>query len=136
MQTMYYCILVLPHPMTVYNCKDKHGNGQKEKNKYCILRGLKLRLAIALKSMVDIQLAPEEHEVAISCLCLIFQPKFVELFIQQVKVAIKIAEFNIQNILLFLFDQSSGHCAYAEDALIVSRMNVSDGGNSHLRSKR
>ena len=27
-----------------------------------------------------------------------------------------------------LFDQSSGHCAYVEDVLIASRMNVSDGG--------
>ena len=42
-----------------------------------------------------------------------------------------IAEFKYrknQNTLLFLFDQSSGHCAYADDALIASKMNVSDGG--------
>ena len=28
---------------------------------------------------------------------------------------------------MFLIDQSSGHCAYANDALVAHRMNVSDG---------
>jgi len=54
-----------------------------------------------------------------------------ELFIKQVKAALSIAEFKYrinQNTLLFLFDQSSGHCANTDDALIASKMNVSDGG--------
>ena len=45
--------------------------------------------------------------------------------------AIKIAEFKYpssDNDLVFLFDHSSGHCAYAEDALLAHKMNVSDGG--------
>ena len=32
------------------------------------------------------------------------------------------------NDVVFLFDHSSGHCAYAEDALLAHKMNVSDGG--------
>ena len=30
---------------------------------------------------------------------------------------------------MFLFDQSSGHTAYAEDALNANRMNVNPGGS-------
>ena len=49
------------------------------------------------------------------------------------KSAISIAEFKYpkeQNTIMFLFDQSSGDCAYADDALdlVAHRMNVSDGG--------
>ena len=54
-----------------------------------------------------------------------------ELFMAQVKTAMSIAEFKYpktHNTIVFLFDQSSGHCAYAEDALIAHIMNVSDGG--------
>ena len=54
-----------------------------------------------------------------------------ELFIDQVKTAMRIAEYRYpitQNTLVFHFDQSSGHCAYDKDALIVHKMNVSDGG--------
>lgn len=54
-----------------------------------------------------------------------------ELFITQVQNAINIAEFKYpktQNTLVFLFDQSSGHCAYSDDALIAHKMNISDGG--------
>lgn len=29
---------------------------------------------------------------------------------------------------VWIFDQSSGHCAFKEDALNVSRMNVKPGG--------
>ena len=52
-------------------------------------------------------------------------------FIAQVEDAIKIAEFKYpasDNDLVFLFDQSSGHCAYSSDALIAHKMNVNDGG--------
>jgi len=52
-------------------------------------------------------------------------------FIAQVEKAMQIAEFKYpatDNTLVFLFDQSSGHCAYAEDALLAHKMNVSDGG--------
>ena len=52
-------------------------------------------------------------------------------FMQQVKQAVEIAEFKYpseQYNLLFLFDQSSGHTAYDDDALIVSRMNVKPDG--------
>lgn len=54
-----------------------------------------------------------------------------EHFISQVETAIKIAEFKYppsDNTLVFLFDQSSGHCAFANDALLAHKMNVSDGG--------
>ena len=54
-----------------------------------------------------------------------------EHFIAQVETAIKIAEFKYppsDNTLVFLFDQSSGHCAFADNALLAHRMNVSDGG--------
>ena len=54
-----------------------------------------------------------------------------EHFISQVITAIKIAEFKYpatNNTIVFLFDQSSGHCAFADDALIAHKMNVSDGG--------
>ena len=54
-----------------------------------------------------------------------------EHFIAQVEKAVKLAEFKYppaENTLVFLFDQSSGHCAYADDALIAHKMNVSDGG--------
>ena len=50
----------------------------------------------------------------------------------------KIAEFKYpssDNTLVFLFDQSSGHCGYSDDALIAHKMNVSDGGKQpFLRS--
>lgn len=52
-------------------------------------------------------------------------------FMQQVKEAVAIAEFKYPSEnynLLFLFDQSSGHTAYDDDALIASRMNVKPGG--------
>ena len=49
--------------------------------------------------------------------------------IAQVKDAISIAEFKYptSNIIVFLFDQSSGHCAYASDALIAHKMKILDG---------
>ena len=49
----------------------------------------------------------------------------------RVKSAISIAEFKYpkeHNTLMFLFDQSSGHCAFADNALVAHKMNVSDGG--------
>lgn len=52
-------------------------------------------------------------------------------FISQVENVIKIAECKYpasDNDLVFLFDQSSGHCAYTDNALIAHKMNVSDGG--------
>ena len=44
--------------------------------------------------------------------------------------AVEIAEFKYpsKHYNLFLSDQSSGHTAYDDDALIVSRMNVKPGG--------
>ena len=54
-----------------------------------------------------------------------------EHFVSQVETAIKIAEFKYppsDNTIVFLFDQSSGHTAYADDALHAHKMNVSDGG--------
>ena len=56
-----------------------------------------------------------------------------ELFIAQVKDAISIAEFKYpttSNQIIFLFDQSSGHCAYASDALIVHKMTFQMGENN------
>jgi len=54
-----------------------------------------------------------------------------EHFISQVDKAVKLGKFKYpltDNTLVFLFDQSSGHCAYADNALIAHKMNVSDGG--------
>ena len=44
--------------------------------------------------------------------------------------AIKIAEFKypVTNNIVFLFEQSSGHCAFANDVLIAHEMKVTDGG--------
>ena len=54
-----------------------------------------------------------------------------EKFLKQVKKAIEIAKFKYpaENFtLVWLFDQSSGHCAYKDDALNVNKMNVKPGG--------
>lgn len=54
-----------------------------------------------------------------------------ERFINNVKDALKIAAFKYparRNTLVFVFDQSSCHKAFAEDALNASRMNVRPGG--------
>ena len=54
-----------------------------------------------------------------------------EKFLAQVQSAIAIAEFKYpkdSNTLVWLFDQSSCHCAYNDDALNVKRMNVKPGG--------
>ena len=43
-----------------------------------------------------------------------------KIFISQINTAIKIAEFKyppINNIVVLLFDQSSGQCVFAHDAL-------------------
>ena len=55
-----------------------------------------------------------------------------EKFLIQVKQALNIAEIKYpvsSHSIVFLFDQSSGHTAYAEDALNVNRMNVNPGGS-------
>lgn len=52
-------------------------------------------------------------------------------FLANVKDAMKIAEYKYppqKNTLVFIFDQSSCHRAYAENALNVTRMNVRPGG--------
>ena len=49
----------------------------------------------------------------------------------QVDEAIEIAEMKYprtRHTIIFIFDQSSCHCAYADDALVVTRMNVNPGG--------
>ena len=54
-----------------------------------------------------------------------------ERFLKQVRKAITVAEFKYpldKHTLVWLFDQSSGHCAYREDALNVNKMNVRPGG--------
>ena len=54
-----------------------------------------------------------------------------EKFMEQVKIAADIAELKYPHdrfSVVWLFDQSSGHCAYEEDALNVLRMNVKPGG--------
>ena len=54
-----------------------------------------------------------------------------EKFMKQVEHAVTIAEIKYprsSHNLLFLFDQSSGHTAFADDALNVNRMNVNPGG--------
>ena len=35
-------------------------------------------------------------------------------------------------VAMFMFDNSCNHTAYAEDALVVSRMNLKDGGKQPL----
>ena len=52
-------------------------------------------------------------------------------FLKQVEHSITIAELKYPketHSLIFLFDQSSGHKAFANDALNVNRMNVNPGG--------
>ena len=52
-------------------------------------------------------------------------------FMENVKDAASIADFLFcpeKNTILWLFDQSSCHRAFAEDALNVRRMNVRPGG--------
>ena len=54
-----------------------------------------------------------------------------EKFLNQVEHSIKIAEIKYpreSHSLVFLFDQSSGHTAFSDDALNVNRMNVRPGG--------
>ena len=55
-----------------------------------------------------------------------------EKFLTQVKPALTIAEIKYpasSHSIVFLFDQSSGHTAYAEDSLNANRMNVNSGGS-------
>jgi len=52
-------------------------------------------------------------------------------FLEQVKAAIKIAKYKYNSEaynVVWLFDHSSGHTAFAENALNVNRMNVKPGG--------
>ena len=59
-----------------------------------------------------------------------------EKFLIQVENAVQIAEMNYpseRHSLTFIFDQSSGHTAYADDALNAHRMNVGDGGKQPRR---
>ena len=54
-----------------------------------------------------------------------------EKFMKQVEKAIEIAEVKYpkeSHSLVFLFDHSSGHTAFSDDALNVNRMNVKPGG--------
>ena len=58
-----------------------------------------------------------------------------EKFLAQVNSAIAIAEFKYpkeSNTLVWLFNQSSCHCAYNDDALNVKCMNVKPGGAQPL----
>ena len=54
-------------------------------------------------------------------------------FMMQMEVAVKIADIRYPKSdgwkVIWVFDQSSCHTAMAEDALIVSKMNVKPGGN-------
>ena len=52
-------------------------------------------------------------------------------FLKQMERAVKIANRKYPSekfTKVWIFDQSSGHCAYREDALNVNRMNVGSGG--------
>ena len=54
-----------------------------------------------------------------------------EKFLKQMEAAIKIAKIKYssdQYNVIWLFDHSSGHTAFAEDSLNASRMNVKPGG--------
>ena len=53
-------------------------------------------------------------------------------FLEQVEAAIKIAKASDQFNVLWFFDHSSGHTAFAEDALNASRMNVKPGGKQPI----
>ena len=56
-------------------------------------------------------------------------------FLEQVEAAIKIAKVKYasdQFNVLWFFDHSSGHTAFAEDALNASRMNVKPGGKQPI----
>ena len=59
-----------------------------------------------------------------------------EKFLIQLENAVQIAEVKYPSethSLAFIFDQSSGHTAYADDALNAHRMNVADGGKQPKR---
>lgn len=50
---------------------------------------------------------------------------------EEIEYSIKIAEAKylpVAHNIVFIFDQSSGHRAFAEDALNARKMNVEDGG--------
>ena len=52
-------------------------------------------------------------------------------FIEQLKKAVRIADFKYpedQYTVVWIFDQSSNHRAFSEDALVASRMNLKPGG--------
>ena len=54
-----------------------------------------------------------------------------ELFVKHVKKVAKIASYKYpvdRFSILWIFDQSSNHRVYSDDALVASRMNVNDGG--------
>ena len=57
-------------------------------------------------------------------------------FIQQMKVAIKIAEIKYPKVEgwkhVWIFDYSSCHAAMADDSLDVSKMNVNPGGKQRV----
>lgn len=53
------------------------------------------------------------------------------LFMDQAEIATRIAEQKYaadRYYIVWLFDQSSGHCAYEDDALNVQNMSISPGG--------
>ena len=59
-----------------------------------------------------------------------------ELFVKHVKKVAKIASYKYpvdRFSILWIFDQSSNHRAYSDDALVASRMNVDDGGKQPKR---
>lgn len=58
-----------------------------------------------------------------------------EKFMRQIERAVQIAEFKFDpatHTIVWMFDQSSCHKAYASDALIASKMNVHPGGSQPL----
>ena len=62
----------------------------------------------------------------------------INFFISQVNIAIKIAEFKCpptNNTIVFLFDQSLGHCVFAHDALRAHKMNVSKWWKAPISTK-
>ncbi|CAG8841365.1 25270_t:CDS:2, partial [Racocetra persica] len=53
----------------------------------------------------------------------------IQLLVKQLKHAIDILKIALPNtIFVFGFDKSSSHGAFAEDALVASRMNIKYGG--------
>jgi hypothetical protein len=99
------------------------------------------RLRLSEEEKITNDLLPEDNRLLYTEACVIMHPGSnrdgwwtnQDLINQVVDRAIPIFErTHPGKIALFMFDNSCNHNAYAEDALVVSRMNLKDGGKQPL----